>query len=338
VPNQSFSVVPGKAIQYLLQNSHAEVTAVVRETYLLHHRGDTNNPDSYFLRFADKPEARIIALPAAIGGNVALAGLKWISSYPTNTKANLQRASAALLLNDYETGYPIACLEASQISSFRTAASAVLAAEVLGERGRTAGKIAFVGGGVIARAILEFFAAQSWSVEECAVYDLNPLDAKRLASHGSGLLETEVTVASSLSEAVVGASHVVFATTAPAPYVFDSSLFHADQIVLNISLRDLSPDIILQATNIFDDVEHCMKASTSPHLAEQQSGNRDFVSGTLAGVMAGEVALDRGKPIVFSPFGLGILDIALGKYLLDQAKSQGLAPEIEDFFPATARW
>lgn len=338
VLSQSFSVVSGQVIHKLLENSHEDVTSVVRDTYLLHHIGATHNPDSYFLRFADKPEARIIALPAAIRSAVPLAGLKWISSYPNNTTANLQRASAALLLNDYETGYPIACLEASQISSSRTAASAVLAAEVLGERGRTAAKMAFIGGGVIARTILEFFHAMSWEIEECAMFDLRPHDADKLASLAGSLLDIRAVVAPSLEDAVKGASHVVFATTAPTPYVFDTTLFHAGQIVLNISLRDLSPEIILGATNIFDDVEHCLKAGTSPHLAEQQSGNRDFVGGTLAGVMASEQVPDRSKPIVFSPFGLGVLDVALGKYLLDLAKSQGLASEIKGFFPATARW
>lgn len=336
--SHSFSVVSGQVIHALLKNAHEDVTSVIRDTYLLHHTGDTHNPDSYFLRFSDKPDARIIALPAAIKTKSPLAGLKWISSYPNNTKFNLQRASAALLLNDYETGYPIACLEASQISSWRTAASAVLAADALSEHGRTASKVAFIGAGVIARTILEFFHAMSWEIAECAMFDVRAGDAGKLAALAGSLMNTRAIVAPSLEEAVRGASHVVFATTAPAPYIFDASLFHAGQIVLNISLRDLSPEIIVGATNIFDDVEHCLKAGTSPHLAEQQVGNRGFVDGTLADVISGALVPDRRKPLVFSPFGLGVLDVALGQYLLDQAKCQGLAAQIEGFFPETARW
>ena len=34
--------------------------------------------------------------------------------------------------------------------------------------------------------------------------------------------------------------------------------------------------ILLASTNVVDDVEHCLKADTSPHLVEQLTGNRTF--------------------------------------------------------------
>ncbi|GAA4912642.1 ornithine cyclodeaminase/alanine dehydrogenase-like protein (mu-crystallin family) [Streptomonospora salina] len=86
-----------------------------------------------------------------------MAGTKWISIFPENIDESIPRASAALLMNDYRTGYPFACMEAAQISAARTAASAVLAAEVL--LGSRRGRLAVVGAGIISRNILEFFAA-----------------------------------------------------------------------------------------------------------------------------------------------------------------------------------
>ena len=99
---------------------------LVEATYRLHGAGDSVNPPSYFLRFPDRPTARIIALPASIGGQVRVDGLKWISSFPDNVAAGIPRASAVLILNDHDTGYPFACLESSIISATRTAASAAL--------------------------------------------------------------------------------------------------------------------------------------------------------------------------------------------------------------------
>ncbi|CAO3433003.1 2,3-diaminopropionate biosynthesis protein SbnB [Azospirillum doebereinerae] len=331
-----FHILSGQVIASLLATGHDDVVTVVRDTYRMHGRHETNNPDSYFLRFDDRPNARIIALPAAVKGDSPVSGIKWIASYPDNIRANLQRASATLLLNDYETGYPVACLEASQISAVRTAASAVLAADVLGG-GRRGGRLAVIGAGVIARTILDYFRAQDWAFDSIAVHDLNGVDAAKLRRFASSMAD-DCSVGTSLEETIKGASHVVFATTAATPYVHDPALLHAGQVILNVSLRDLAPELLLPAFNVFDDVDHCLKAATSPHLAEQLTGGREFVAGTLADVLAGELVPDRDKPIVFSPFGLGVLDLAVGRHLLRRAIEGGHTHRIDDFFPDTARW
>jgi len=108
--------------------------------------------------------------------------------------------------------------------------------------------------------------------------------------------------------------------------------------VLHVSLRDLAPEILLASTNIVDDVEHCLKANTSPHLVEQLTGSRDFLAGTLAEVMAGRVTVPTGRPVIFSPFGLGVLDLAVGKYVYDQVVSADDLHVIDDFFHELRRY
>src|SRR4051794_26779317 len=166
----SFSVISGTVAREIIKSARREIVDVVRQAYLTHHAGHSVNPSSYFLRFPDDRSSRIIALPAYLGGEYDVAGIKWISSFPGNIAQNMPRASAVLLLNDHDTGYPFACLEAAQISAARTAASAVLGAEHLLGACRAA-KIAVVGAGVIARNIVDFFLAQDWQVHEFAVYD-----------------------------------------------------------------------------------------------------------------------------------------------------------------------
>ena len=131
---------------------------------------------------------------------------------------------------------------------------------------------------------------------------------------------------------------VVFATVAGKPHVSDVSWFAHNPLVLHISLRDLAPQILLASVNLVDDVEHCLKADTSPHLAEQLTGNRDFLAGTLADVMTGQVTIPAGRPAVFSPFGLGVLDLAVGKYVYDQITHAGELHVIDDFFHELRRY
>ncbi|PBP66874.1 pyridoxal-5'-phosphate-dependent protein, partial [Pseudomonas syringae] len=130
---------------------------------------------------------------------------------------------------------------------------------------------------------------------------------------------------------------VVFATTAPSPYVLEP-VFQPGQLVLNISLRDLGPEVIAQANNILDDVEHCLKAQTSPDLAVQQYQHRSFITGTLAQLMTGQVELSPAKASIFSPFGLGVLDLAVGQRVYRQAVAEGSALPVPQFFFESARW
>jgi hypothetical protein len=148
-----FAVISGAQVERALRGQEKQLVDLVEATYLLHAAGDSVNPPSYFLRFPDCPSARIIALPASIGGPMRVDGVKWISSFPRNIDAGIPRASAVLILNDHRTGYPFACLEGSIISATRTAASAALAADRL-SRGRSRPtRVGFFGTGLIARYI-----------------------------------------------------------------------------------------------------------------------------------------------------------------------------------------
>jgi 2,3-diaminopropionate biosynthesis protein SbnB len=336
-----FHVISGPLVRDVISRSRPEVVGVVQDAYLAHDEGRTVNPASVFLRFPDKPSARIIALPAFLGGDAAVgapggqgvAGIKWVASFPTNLERNLPRASAVLVLNDYETGYPFACLEASQINAARTAALAVVAAEELAG-GRVADTIAVIGAGIIARNIVEFFAAQRWAVDRYLVHDVVPAYAAAMVDHIGG----NASLAASSAEAIAQADVVVLATTAATPYLLEPGTFRPGQVVLNISLRDIGPEIIGSACNVLDDVDHCLTAGTSPHLAEQLYGHRGFVAGTLGQVMRRDLKLDDDKPRIFSPFGLGILDLAVGLHVQRAVAAQGLGLGIDDFFAEGERW
>ena len=115
-------------MQQVLQGREQQIMELIETAYRLHGAGESVNPPSYFLRFPERPSARIIALPASLGGQLGVHGLKWISSFPDNVASGIPRASAVLILNDGVSGYPFACLESSIISATRTAASAALAA------------------------------------------------------------------------------------------------------------------------------------------------------------------------------------------------------------------
>ncbi|MFE7763805.1 2,3-diaminopropionate biosynthesis protein SbnB [Streptomyces sp. NPDC057438] len=333
-----FAVISGAQVQRALRGREREIVDLVESAYLLHgdgRTGDTVNPPSYFLRFPDRPSSRIIALPAALGGRFPVDGLKWISSFPENTASGLPRASAVLILNDHATGYPFACLEASVISATRTAASAALAADRLSARRGTPrpARVGFLGTGLIARYVHTFLAATDFAFEEVGVHDLSAESAAGFR----GYLERSgatgrVTVYDSAEDVIRASDLVVFATIAGEPHIGDPKWFAHNPLVLHVSLRDLAPEVLLASANFVDDVEHCLKADTSPHLTEQLTGSRDFLDGTLHDVLTGRAAVPADRPVVFSPFGLGVLDLAVGAHVHGEVARCGGLLVVDDFF------
>lgn len=333
-----FGIVSGRTVHRIVHADLDRCMEVVREAYLAHHRGQSVNPPSQFLRFPHRPEARIIALPAHLGGAFGVSGIKWIASYPANVRRRIPRASAVLVLNRDDTGHPFVCMEASIISAARTAASAVLAAEALRGGDRRVGTVGIVGAGFIARYVLKFLAHRDWRCERLLVYDIEPHEADRFReAAGASGLAGRAEVAGGLAGAVGDADLLLLATTASTPHIDGEGLLRRDAVVLNISLRDLAPGIILASQNVVDDVDHVLTAGTSPQLAERLTGRRDFITGTIAQVLLGEVTIDRGRPVVFSPFGMGILDVAVGQWVHDEAVKAGEVTRIEDFFFDMAR-
>jgi len=333
-----FAVISGAQVQRALAGRARQITELVEETYRIHGAGDSVNPPSYFLRFPDRPSDRIIALPASIGGKLRVDGLKWISSFPGNVAAGIPRASAVLILNDHDTGYPFACLESSIISATRTAASAAVAADWLTRSRPRPSRVGFFGVGLIARYIHTFLAGTGWSFDEVGVHDLSVEHAAGFRGYLEEASSGRITVYEDAEQLIRSSDLVVFATIAGEPHVSDPSWFEHNPVVLHVSLRDLAPEILLASTNLVDDVEHCLKASTSPHLVEQLTGSRDFLAGTLDDVMAGRVTVPADRPVVFSPFGLGVLDLAVGKYVYDEVTRAGELHVIDDFFHELSRY
>jgi N-[(2S)-2-amino-2-carboxyethyl]-L-glutamate dehydrogenase len=332
----AFHVHPGDDVRRVLDDDLSVVVTAVENAYRAHALGRTVNPDSHFLRFPERPADRIIALPAhyvAPDGD-AITGIKWISSFPGNIEGGLARASAVMILNDATTGYPVACMEAGAISATRTAASAASALRLLSPGKRTS-SLTVVGAGVISERVLTLVEHVGHAPDRIVLYDLDVAYASSLADRLRRRSDVEVVIARDIEDAVRSSDVVLFATTAGAPHVMDPDLLSHNPIVLHLSLRDLGPEVILSAHNVVDDVDHCLKAETSLHLTEQLTGNRDFVRFTLPELLSGGARPVRDRPIIFSPFGMGILDIALGS-LVHRALQASSTP-VDGFFHRAER-
>lgn len=314
-------IINAGLVNEVLNQDRSKVIQIVKDTYLNFHQGACINPDSFFLRFPDSNKNRIIGLAASnITGKHKISGIKWVASYPNNVEANLPRASASIILNDYCTGRVKAFMEGSAISAARTAASATLAASLLITNRRIEHHLLLVGCGVISKTILEFIMVSDFNLGTVYLYDINPTAAYQLKQLAQEKYGIHVIVVATINEGIRQADVIAFATTEIKPYLSIDDIQNnelANKIILGISLRDLSPDIVIRLNNIVDDINHCLKANTSVHLTEKQYKNRAFINGNIADLINGSIRLDSSKPTLFSPFGLGILDLNVATYIYD---------------------
>jgi 2,3-diaminopropionate biosynthesis protein SbnB len=339
-------IVCGGEVEEILAGRELEVIEAVGQAYLAHSRGQSSLPHSTFLRFPGNDLDRIIALPAYLGDGFGIAGMKWVASFPGNVKQGRARASAVLILNSATTGLPEALLESSLISARRTAASAALAAREL-RRGKPTPAAGLIGTGVINFETARFLLH---TVPDLARFDLFDLDRERAESFAGriremarGVLggkdgEVEVRVADDVGAIFRACPLIAFATTAVRPHVADLSACPPGATILHTSLRDLTADAILASDNVVDDPDHVSRAQTSIHLAEQQVGHRGFIRCTLADLLAGTAPAkaDADAVSVFSPFGLGVLDLAVGQLVRARALETGRGTLIESFLPVNA--
>ncbi len=326
-------ILSGDEIISILSGREIEIMNTVQRAYEAHSKGSSSLPHSTFLHFPGEPANRIIALPAFLDDEFQVAGVKWIASFPANRNAGLDRASAVLVLNSIRTGRPQAIIEGSIISAKRTAASAALAARCL-HSSQEDSPIGLIGCGLINLEIARFLSADRPGLERFLVFDTNKDNARQFKVKAEELLGIDIDTAQDVDSVLRGCSLLSFATTAIEPHISDLSPCPPGTTVLHVSLRDLTPEAILSCENIVDDISHVCRARTSVHLAEMQTGNRDFIRCTLADVLMGTVARPPAHAkVIFSPFGLGILDLAVGKLACDMAKKQGRGQIIGSFVP-----
>ncbi len=325
-------VLGAEQISSILDGKETEIIDIVKNTYLFHNQGETSLPHSVFLRFPNDERNRIIGLPAYIKGDYNIAGMKWISSFPGNIEKNIERASAAIFLNEMSTGRVNAVLEGSIISAKRTAASAALAAKYL-HLNADEKAIGLVGCGRINKEILLFVKSVFPQIYKIYLFDLSDERMDKFISlHNEE--KYEFVKCTDIEDLFAKTKLISFATTAGIPYINEIRMLANEHTVLNISLRDFSPLIIEKVHNIVDDYDHVCRENTSIHLTYQKLNTGVFVAGNIVDVINNVVpARNADKAVIYSPFGLGILDLALSNYIYQVAKKNDIGIVVDNFLP-----
>lgn len=324
----------GDEIIQLLEHRERDIINTIRDAYVTRDGGGYSLPNCEYLRFPGNTVDRIIPKPAYLGGPFQAAGIKWVSSFPGNLEDHLERASATLILNSVKTGFAEAMMEGSVISAYRTAASAALAADIL-HAGKGTDTLGVIGCGPINFEVLRFLLYTRPEVKEILLYDADAHRTRQFQTYCRPFCDDRTVTLTTHGQRVLEQADIVsIATNAVTPHIEDFAGRGDDLTLLHISLRDLTPQAIALADNIVDDIDHVCSNGTSLDLAARSLGHRCFIRATLGEILLGKQPPRSGVgPLVFSPFGLGILDIAMGCLVRDLATAANAGTAIEGFQP-----
>ena len=321
--------------------------AVIRNVFYLHGTSKTILPDEAYLAWTNQQgeSVRSLNMPGYVGGPLKVAGTKIINSNPCNPNRGIPRASGLTLLYD-DTSTQILCLmEGAYVSSLRTASVTALAVELL--KGIEISSVAVIGAGVLARAHIELLAKRLTELDEILVFDIKAERVEALQRDLASLAASRgfsIKRVNSAEEAVRPAQLIVPVTTTTVGYIrFD--WLQPGAILVNTSLDDPEPEVVLKADKVIVDDWHLVKSDSrrligrmyrqgqvsGPNGATASHPNCRCIDAELGEIVTGQKQgrEHASEVILVNPFGLAIEDLAIATEVYHAAKERGMGISLE---------
>jgi alanine dehydrogenase len=279
----------------------------VRDAFVAYARGEWTMPPKVYV--PAYPAGDFRAMPA-LGAGHAL--LKWVTSFPGNPAQGLPTVTGLVLLSDASNGMPKAVLDAGAVTSLRTGAAAVLAAETLGRL--DAGTAAVIGAGVNGEAAARTFVARGrdvmlWDVDEARAHDVASDIGARAAT------SREEALAADLLVTVTPGREIVLAENSLRPGQH-ASLMGAD----GPGKAEIAVEELARVRVFCDDWEQASHNGDLVHAVEAGLLGRDDVAQLGDVLMGNAEGRQSARDItVFDSTGLAIQDLAIALAAMERA-------------------
>ena len=301
-----------------------KVVEVVEAAFRSHGLGQVSMPPKLYLSLPQYG-GDFRAMPAFVNG---AAGVKWVNSHPGNPKTkNLPTVMAVLIYNDPATGLPLAVMDATLITKYRTAAASAIAVKHLARKGaRTVGMI-----GCGAQAGPHLTALQTvMNIEEVFLYDADSLRAQALAREFNHLKARVKPLAE------VAKADVICTITPGYGRVLESEWVRPGAHINAVGAdapekQELDPKILNMARVFVDDVEQACHSGEISGPIEAGTFAPSDIAGTLGQVVAG---LRQGRTsdadiTLFDSTGLAIQDVSTARYVYEEALKRGVGLHVD---------
>lgn len=289
----------------LLPDWHAMID-LVEQTYVAMSRGDVEMPPKPGIH--PRKDAFIHAMPAYLA-NSDVAAMKWVAGYPANKSLGIPYINGLLILNEAETGVPIAVMDCVEITAARTAAASGVCVRKWAPANWS--RVAILGCGEQANYHADMLTALNPNAEIVA-YDPNPARAEQLRRRSR--------VATSAASAVDGADIVISAAPIvkePQPTVFPN-LLKTPRLVLPIDF-----DAVVDRT-VIEDADLFLTDNVAQFEHYRSLGYFKAWPAPMASVGDRVETAASGQRIVCCNLGVGALDAAFAGLVHGRALDRNL--------------
>ncbi len=300
-----------------------EVLIAVEDVFRLQAKKLTLMPVKVYLPL-DKYQGDFRAMPAYAKG---AAGVKWVNAHPGNPeKSSLPSVMAVLIYNDPKTGFPLAIMDATVITNYRTGAAGAIASKYLARKNSQT--LGLLGCGKQAETQL-IFHSHFFQFKEIHITDKDEERIKNVIRKFTGL-----PLRNSPPEKVAGCAILCTTTPSREPVVRAGWIkpgTHINAVGADApGKQELESKIIKKAKIIVDDYEQAMKSGEINVPLGKGIISEKNIHATLGEVVAG---LKPGRKndqelTIFDSTGLAIQDIAVAKVIYEKAKKLGIGMEV----------
>jgi ornithine cyclodeaminase/alanine dehydrogenase len=268
------------------------------------------------------PDAFIHAMPAFVG-SAGAAGIKWVGGFPKNLTRGLPTISGLLILNDPETGLPLAVMDCTWITAKRTAAASAVAGKYLARA--DAERLAVIGCGVQGRSHLEAMVVQFPGVRHVSAFDRTRSNLDRYVQEMQAAHGLPVVPAPDYESAVRGADIIVTAGDIlkdPAP-VIRPEWIAPGAFCTPVDFDALFTPAAIRAMDLFytDDVAQMEFYRTAGYFRATPKAQGDLGE-VVAGRKPGRT--DREQRTMTMNLGLAIEDMVTALRLYQRAVAHGI--------------
>lgn len=254
------------------------------------------------------------AMPAALSG---ASGVKWVNVHPANWQLNLPTVMAVLIYSDPDTGYPLAIMDASEITAYRTGAASAIASRCLARPG--ADSLGLIGAGRQAHTQLQAHL-ELFNLKQIRVYDIDVERAQAFAQSYSSL-----PVSTGSIEEVCDSAIICTTTPATRPVVCFNWIkkgTHINAIGADApGKQELETEILKNARLVADDIEQASKSGEINVPIKEGHLSPDNITATIGDCMTGRARcrINENDITVFDSTGIAIEDIAVARAIYNMA-------------------